>query len=184
MVLKTAQPMQFLEDLKAGLRKELLKEWKAQGHFMDGTIVNEMEFVINETSSKLDFLAYMFPYGGYIDTGVPAHKIPFSGIGGGGTSRYIQALIGYAKKRMNLPDKQAKSVAFAIAYTQKKEGMPTADSFKYSSAHKRTEWIEESLWRSREFIRQMIFGYMDSILRTRFEAMLTGYQKEFNKKIA
>jgi hypothetical protein len=182
MVLNNPKAIQFLTDLEAMLRKELLRTWKEQGHHMDGKIVDTMEFVIEQTVEKLSFLAYMFPYGGYIQRGVPASSIPFSGITGrGGTSRYIQALIGYAQKRMALPDKEAKQVAFAIAHKQKAEGMPTRASARFSSTGKRTDWIGATLERSQQDIERAMFAAASSILSLRFDNMITKYQTEFKK---
>jgi hypothetical protein len=54
--------------------------------------------------------------------GVPANKIPYYPGSGRKTSKYIDGLIEYAKKRMGKSDKEAKSVAFAIASKHKKGG--------------------------------------------------------------
>ena len=74
-----------------------------------------------------------------------------------------------------LPDQQAKQVAFAIAMKQKQEGMPTSDSFRYSSTGKRTRWIQETMLRTRGKIQERLFNYMDVVLSTTFENMILKY---------
>ncbi|MCK4815658.1 hypothetical protein KA005_07810 [bacterium] len=143
---------------------------------MNGKIVKEADFVVKETLSSWDMSIFMFPYGAIMETGTPSNKIPFSKpTGRGGTSKYIQALIGYAKKRMSLPDQQAKQVAFAIAMKQKQEGMPTRDSFEYSSTGKRTRWIQETMIRNRGKIQEILFRYMDVVISTTFENVVLKY---------
>ena len=185
MVLKATNALKFLDELEDTLRRELLRTWKDQGHYMDGTIVESADFVVKTTLNKLEFLLYIFPYGGYIESGVPASKIPFSGTtpgsGGTGRSRYIQALISYAKKRMSLPDTKAKQVAFAIAHKQKKEGMPTARSSRFSSSGKRTEWIGITYQRNKQTIERAMFNYVDTIFSVQFENIILKYQREFKK---
>lgn len=181
MVLNASSATKFLTDLEALLRQELLKTWTDQGHNMTGSIVETADFVIEQTINKLSFLLYMFPYGGYMETGVSASSIPFSGTGKkGGTSKYIQALIKYAKKRMNLPDKEAKGVAFAIAHKQKMEGMPTSASKNYSSTGSRTGWIEETMNRNRANIELAMFNYVDTIINIQFNNMVAKNQQLFN----
>ena len=104
------------------IRSKLLETWVAQGHNMTGKVVKEMDMVVEETSSLVSFLFYFLPYGVYQQTGVSASNIPFSGVGGGGKSAYIQGLIAYALKKLRVRTMtEAKSAAFAIAYTQKKK---------------------------------------------------------------
>ncbi len=182
MVL-TAERKKLLDNLEAILRKELLKSWRDQGHYIDGSIVDTADFVIKETVNKLSFLVYMFPYGGYIESGVSAANVPFSGThrgsGGGRKSKYIQALIRYAKKRMSLPDAKAKSVAFAIAHKQKKEGMPTRGSYKYSKTGERTGWIDATFKGNKTLIEKAMFELADKMITVEFDNMITKYQKQF-----
>jgi hypothetical protein len=46
---------------------------------------------------------------------------------------------------MGKSDREAKSIAFAIASRQKREGMPTRNSARFSSTGKRTGFIEIAL---------------------------------------
>ena len=166
------------------MKEELLKTWVEQGHNMNGKVVKEMDIIVDQTADRISFLFYSLPYGVYMESGVSADKIPFSGASGhGGKSAYIQALIGYAKKRMNLPDKEAKSAAFAIAHTQKKRGMPTPASSRFSSTGERTNWIGNTMERNEGLIRQFMSRYMNEILSVLFDNIIMKYSKEFNTAI-
>ena len=166
------------------MKEELLKTWVEQGHNMNGKVVKEMDIIVEQTADRISFLFYSLPYGVFLAAGVPADKIPFSGCSGhGGKSAYIQALIGYTKKRMNLPEKEAKSAAFAIAHTQKKRGMPTPASSRFSSTGERTNWIGNTMERNEGFIRQFMSRYVNEILSVLFDNIIMKYSKEFNTAI-
>ena len=173
------------------IKDELLKTWVLQGHNINGKVVKEMDIVVEQTANKISFLFFSLPYGVYIAGGVSAEKIPFSGGGGGtagifsggGKSAYIQGLIAYAKKKLDLPDDEAKSAAFAIANTHRKEGMPSPASSKFSSTGERTNWIGNTMERSEGIIRAFMLRYMDSILSVLFDNVILKYTKEFNTAV-
>ena len=183
MVLN-ANTEQVRLEFEGFIKEELLKTWVDQGHNINGKVVREMDIIVEQTTSKISFLFFSLPYGVYMEAGVDASKIPFSGSSGrGGKSAYIQALIGYAKKRMNLPDKQAKSAAFAIAHSQKKRGMPTPASSRFSSTGERTNWIGNTMERNEGMIREFMSRYVDSIISVLFDNIILKYSKEFNTTI-
>ena len=159
----------FKEDLK----KKLLQSWTDQGHFMNGAIISTMEFIVESTDKYIDIIGMINKYGGYLESGVDKSKIPFSGTGGhGGKSLYIQALARYAQLKMNVSEKESLGVAFAIAYTQKREGMPTKKSYAFSKTGKRTMWIQESLEANKDLISQFIQDNFGLILSTQIENMI------------
>lgn len=184
MVLKSTEALAILDGMEKYLKKALLREWIAQGHHMTGAIVKEAEFVSETVANTLRLDLMIYAYGGIIETGTPAEKIPYSGrTGRGGKSKYITALIGYVQKRMRIGDlKQAKSIAFAIAETQRKKGMPTPGSFKYSSSTAgRTGWIQEVFDSNANAVRDFMYRYVGVIFETRFENMITTYQRKFRE---
>ncbi len=166
------------------IKEELLKTWTDQGHKMSGKVVREMDIIVEQAVDKISFLFFSLPYGVYIEAGVDASKIPFSGSSGhGGKSAFIEALKSYAKNRMNLPDKEALSAAFAIAHTQKKRGMPTPASSRFSSTGERTNWIGNTMERNEVFIREFMSRYVNEILSVLFDNIILKYSKEFNTAI-
>jgi len=143
-----------------------------------------MDLIVEQTTERISFLLYSLPYGVYMESGVPATSIPYSGrSGSGGKSAYIQALIGYAMKRMNLDQQQAKSAAFAIAETHRKRGMPTPASSRYSSTGSRTGWIEATMERNEAYIREFMSRFVYELISVRFENMILKYSKEFKTAV-
>lgn len=171
-------------EFEAFIKEELLKTWVEQGHNINGKVVKEMDIIVEQTVDKISFLFFSLPYGVYIAGGVSADKIPYSGTKGtGGKSAYIQALIGYAKKRMQLPDKEAKSAAFAIAQTHRKRGMPSPASSRFSSTGERTNWIGNTMERNESLIRAFMLKYVNEIISVRFDNLILKYTKEFNTAV-
>ncbi len=168
---------QILEPLEVFLRDELGKEWIAQGHSMTGRALKDIDFVSTVTAQAFSLGIWIPHYSYYLDRGVPAENIPFSGTTGhGGKSKYIQGLINYVEKRMGITEiSEAKSVAFAIAHTQKKEGMPTRGSYQYSSTGERTRWFSGVVEQKETLIRQTIYRLVDLVISKNWDTMTTKY---------
>jgi len=126
-------------------RNALADEWEKQGHQMNGSRMESIEFEVFDAKGAMIIDVFGSKYHKYINEGVPANRIPFQPGSGKKTSLYIDALQNYAKKRMGAGEKESKSIAFAIAHKQKKEGMPTKGSFDFSTTGKRTGFIEATL---------------------------------------
>jgi hypothetical protein len=147
----------ILESFTEELKKVLLKSWTDQGHYMNGKIIDEVELRAEYAKDFTDIGIWILKYGSYLEVGVSKEKIPFNGITGrGGKSLYIEALTKYVMKRKGLEQKKALSMAFAIAYTQKREGMPTRGSYKYSNTGKRTEWINETMKNNVDLMQKFV----------------------------
>lgn len=126
--------------LSAGIQKKI----REQGH----TLTGRLERSITAHTSEFNIAGYMLDYGGIVDSGVSAGRIPFQLGSGAKTSKYITALTNYFILR-GLPEKEAKSAAFATAQKQKKEGMPTKASTRFSQSGKRTKFVSET-WNENE----------------------------------
>ena len=160
--------------IKAILREALLAEWSAQGHFESGKVVEEIDYLIEREFGRVSVVGMMYPFGIYIDRGVDAGNIPFSPGSGKKKSKYIDGLINFVQRRMAIADlKEAKSVAFAIAHTQKKEGMPTRGSFSFSSTGKRTEWVSEAIRNSSAKLGAYIRQFYREYMTAEFESVIT-----------
>lgn len=126
---------------------KLRTEFVRQGHNLTGSLVASLEFKVSllRGGFSIQFLAN--DYGVALNTGVPAERIPYTpgGARRGGTSKYIQGLIRFVQRRMQLRGKEATSAAFAIARKHAREGMPTRSSYRYSQNSRRTGWIDEVL---------------------------------------
>lgn len=133
--------------LGAFLIEKLRAEFVAQGHNLSGSLVESIESKVEATAGGFAVRFYANDYGAVLNTGVSAERIPYTpgGARRGGKSKYIQALIRYVQRRMNLRGKEATSAAFAIARKHAKEGMPTRDSYRHSTNGRRTGWIDAVL---------------------------------------
>jgi len=120
-------------------------QWKAQGHNLTGNAIQQLETRIVERGNDTIIEGYVIDYMANINAGVTAASIPYSPGSGARSSKYITGLIDYVKRRMGKSDREARSIAFAIASKQKREGMPTKASARFSSTGKRTGFIEAAL---------------------------------------
>lgn len=120
-------------------------EWKAQGHNLTGRAIQELETRIVERGNDTVIEGYVIDYMANINSGVPASRIPYSPGSGARSSQYIAGLISYVQKRMGKSQREAQSIAFAIASRHKREGMPSKASARFSSTGNRTGFIETAL---------------------------------------
>jgi len=115
--------------LIAGIRKRM----KAQGHYHTGKLFKSLAFTIDTRTDTIIGEITFLAYGQYVETGVPAASIPFSGRRGkGGVSKYIQALRRYFQEK-GFQGAEALRIAFATANVHRREGMPTRASRRFSS---------------------------------------------------
>jgi hypothetical protein len=119
-------------------------EWKNQGHNLTGNAIQQLETRI-VAGADIVIQGYVVDYMANLNAGVTAANIPYSPGSGARSSKYIAGLIDYVKKRMGKSDREAKSIAFAIASRQKREGMPTKASARFSKSGQRTGFIEIAL---------------------------------------
>jgi hypothetical protein len=117
-------------------------EWNAQGHDLNGSFRDGMRYRITEENdvAKIEIIDTTdSSYGKILNEGVTAQQIrsPFA-------PARIRGLTMYAKLRMGASDKDAVSIAYAIASKHAKEGMPTPSSRQYSSTGNRTHFVEDA----------------------------------------
>lgn len=170
-----------IERLQLVLTELLTEEFEAQGHTMTNKLISDIEYKVKYDLNAITVSGMMYPYGSILNVGVKPGKVPFSGTGKkGGTSLYIRALQKYAKIRMNIGgDRESLGVAFAIAHTQRREGMPTYDSYRFSKTGKRMDWIEDALRKDRlvQAVTQMAFN----IYRIDIDTFIKKWNVELNR---
>lgn len=157
------------------LHEAFRSEVKAQGHYNTGRLDRSFTFDINHLATKVVGTFYAEEYAITLNDGVPAENIPFSPGSGAGKSLYIDGLIEYFRSK-GFGD-QAKGIAFATAWTHKREGMPTRGSYKYSSSGKRTGFIEDAYDKKEDMIFEMIQYGVD------MEAITREIIREFEKQV-
>ncbi len=157
------------------LRLRLGQELADQGHRLSGELVSSLEYKVQTSANGLTLDFFASEYGVYLNEGVPANRIPYTakrrGSGGRGTSAYIQGLIRYVQRRMGLRGKEGVSVAFAIARKHKREGMPTAASYRFSKNTRRTGWVDQIIEQSEERISEIVQEWVGNEL----EILISNY---------
>lgn len=136
---------QLLEQIASLALQAVAIEWKAQGHNLTGKAIREMETRIVEKGNVTVIEGYVIDYMATINAGVTASRIPYTRGSGARSSQYIKGLTEYVKRRMGKSEREAQRIAFAIASTHKKEGMPSKASRRFSKTGKRTGFIEQAL---------------------------------------
>jgi len=140
------------------VKKRLIAEIKAQGHNLTGRLVASVAYEIKYTQADVSIIFSMEDYGLILNKGVAANRIPYTSNSGAPRSKYIEGLKRYARLRFGASEKEATRIAFAIANAQKRDGMPTRKSYRFSKTGKRTEFIEEVLQDSQNEILRLLNG--------------------------
>lgn len=166
--------MDKLDNIAQEIIQLIGDEWIKQGHDLTGAFVQGLSYEI------VDNIIYIYDttnsgYGKILNAGVSADRIPFTTNSERSergwekslfkTSKYIQGLVRYARLRMGASDKDALSIAFAIAHKHKKEGMPTEDSNRFSKTGKRTQFVEDATTE----VDKIVEKYMDQFVNELIE---------------
>lgn len=128
-----------IRSLDQQLSQNLKKELRDQGHYLTGALEQSVQsrFVSNSDGVTLEMVA--LDYINDLETGIPGNQIDVT------DASYIEGLARYAKLRFGLKsDRQALRAAFRIAAKHRKEGMPTRNSYQFSSTGERTEAVQTS----------------------------------------
>lgn len=158
----------LMEQLGQVVARSAARELVAQGHRLTGSLIQSLEADV-QTAQGIVINVLGNAYGTVLDTGVSADKIPYSGRRAtrgrsAKKSKYITALIEYARRRMNADPREAKRIAFAIAAKHTREGMPTRSSYRYSRTGKRTMWIDDSVDAAQAEIAELLFAFINDSL--------------------
>ncbi len=117
----------------------------AQGHNLTGRLKGSFETVTTSTNSGIKADIMVEGYGQFVDQGVKAARIPYSGRSGrGGKSKYIEGLKEFFIKR-GRGATEALRAAFATAAKHRREGMPTRASYRFSRNGRRLGIITDEI---------------------------------------
>jgi hypothetical protein len=161
------EEISVIKDACSILDKELADELADQGHRLTGALEASIKGTVVATGNAVIGSTTMLNYGKYVENGVPASSIPFSQGSGAKSSKYIDGLTRFFILR-GLSPKEAKSAAFATAKKQKKEGMPTQNSYSFSHNGFRTKFIENSESAARKNLDTVVKTGIDNIVLTEF----------------
>lgn len=165
-----------LDDLGDFLVKELAYELAQQGHKATGSLISSIEYNVTAFADALALEIQYLEYGRYVETGVPANRIPFGKKTGAKTSKYIQALIEWVKVKRIASGLQAVGLAFGIARKHKQEGMPTRGSFAFSRNGRRTGF--------QTFVINQNAGKIDDIIQDGLEATVSAQLDDLIARIS
>lgn len=125
------------------IKDRIVKELEEQGHRATGKLIDTIRVTFRMDGTKLVSEIFIEDYAFILDKGVIAANVPYRRGSGAGTSKYIDALIGWINVvKPGLSEVESKSFAFAIANKAKQVGHPTTTSphIPWSSNTRRTEW--------------------------------------------
>jgi len=119
--------MNEVERIPEYLNGVIIQKWIEKGHLMSretGSFVKSLRYVIEDNGSNIVIEGFGNRYAVYMERGVPAARVPFSGVPGRARrSAYIEGLIRYVQRRMGKSGSEAKGIAFAIAHKHRQVGI-------------------------------------------------------------
>jgi hypothetical protein len=139
------------------------KEFIQQGHNLTGKAAKSIEYETKDKAEGFEITVSMLYYGNIVDKGIKPERIPF-GKPRAAKSKYIEGLKKYVQKRMKITGKKALSIAFAIAKVQKKEGMSTRKSRRFSKTKQRQNFVDAAV--------ENVDKKIDSIIRKETNLLL------------
>jgi hypothetical protein len=160
-------PSEEIEILMRGasqMNAAIREEFALQGHTLTGGLERSLQNHIEKTKNITEVTGTANGYIEPLNEGVSAEDIPFGSYTGATTSKYIQGLVKYVELRMGKTGKEALSIAFAIAKTQKKEGMPTEGSHAFSSTGERKGFLERANDKGGRVVDQTISHGLDEMM--------------------
>lgn len=138
---------QTISKVSKTLEEGLAKELRDQGHYLTGELERSITSRENSTANGEDLEISALDYIDDLDQGKRPEHIDESDIAG--LTRYAQLRFGYSGD-------QAVKAAVAIARKHRREGMPTKNSYVYSSTGERKFVIEETYDRNIGLFDQQI----------------------------
>lgn len=161
-----------LESAMKVLQGDLRGELRDQGHYNTGRLHDSIQYNIKPGVDTVTAFVECEDYGLAMEFGVPAGKIPFSPGSGAGSSQYIQGLITYFQQK-GLQGREAISAAFATANVERRTGMPTPGSYRFSSNGDRLGFASKTLERDLNIIgrilEQQTGAYLEVNISSKFE---------------
>lgn len=166
MLLESIQPGLYKITAEVGheVVRDLREELKRQGHVLTGKLSSSIKGRVETVANGVRLVIVGEDYGLSLNDGVSPERIPYSGsTGRGGTSKFIQGLIRFFQLR-GLPTKDAKSAAFATAQTQKREGMPTRGSYRFTTNSRRKGFISYTVdEQAKKYVKMLESGLVGEV---------------------
>ena len=137
-------------ELASTLTAELIEAADVQGHRLTGSLAKNIGYEVTGSDNEAEAKIYGPDYAIYLNYGVAPGKVRYP----------ISVMIDFLRKR-GLPEKEAKSKAWATRTVQQREGMPTKASARFSRNGKRTGFLQEGFAKGMAKIREKAPGLFD-----------------------
>jgi hypothetical protein len=126
----------MFDELRKYLLVRLQESLVKQKHNASGKLRDSIEVVEQQAVTGLEIVAYAEDYGGYVERGRQAGKLP-----------PISALEQWVKTKGIGSGKEALGIAWAIAKSIEKKGIPSQPYKNWSAGNslKRTGWVTDAL---------------------------------------
>lgn len=159
----------IVSELMEQIKSNVIKELEDQGHTLTGSLIKSIDTKVGIYTNTVVGTLIMNDYGMAVETGVPAKNIPYEPTPPvrGGTSKYIEALKSFFTYK-GLSEKAALSAAFATARVQKKEGIPTKNSYQFSSNGRRTGFMSYPLFEDKPTVTEVMRDIFDITINAFF----------------
>lgn len=155
---------EILRRASKAIDEAVIDEFKSQGHSLTGATEKSIHGKV--LGDRVE--GEMAEHGYILNSGTKASRIPFKRSGRGGTSKYIEGLKNFFRLR-GLSEQESERAAFATANVQKKEGMSTISSKRYSKTGERQNFVEIASEKIDKDVDNIIFLGMDEIFNAEFE---------------
>lgn len=121
-----------------------IQELEDQGHRATGRLIASVVAKVKAMMNDIELELSHLDYGIIVNTGLSPERVPYSRGSGAKSSKFIDALMGWIRLKgiAGGLEKTVRSIAFAMATTMKKEGIPTKGSYRFTSNGRRTMWID------------------------------------------
>ena len=143
----------LLNEVGEMLVKALADKWILQGHNLSGRLIRSIRSKSEIKAREIILELSGESYGNIVNRGVKPENVPYSRGSGRRSSKFIEALMRYVKRRgITRNRKKQKQIAFAMANVMKKEGIPTKNSRRFSEDGTRTGAFESVIMENEEQI--------------------------------
>jgi hypothetical protein len=153
-----------IKQIDIHLQLDLKKELRDQGHYLTGTLERSIQSKQTTSGGKTVIEIEALDYADDLFEGKPPEHIDQSDIAG---------LTVYAQKRFGLSGKSAIKAAVAIARKHREEGMPTQNSYQFSSTGERlfanVEAYNKNEAEYNQFLETGVSSEMDAFINKIFD---------------
>lgn len=177
----TQEIKEEVEYVMSLLKLEIEKEFIDQGHGKKGRskLIDTAEVKTQILASVIKSELFMERYFRFVNDGVKASRVPYQRGSGRKTSKYIEALILFFRRK-GLGQKRSERAAFATATLAKRQGHPTRSSFRFSKNGRRTKFVDFTLERLEDKMLNLLSDKVEQSVILKFNKVLERTQRQIS----